>query len=359
MRMFIARLASRVTPVMLLARRIATRVPRRLKRVTKEGFRRVQRPLRRRSTAHGLILMYHRVAAGISDPWEIGVSPENFRQQLDVLSRCADVLPLAELRSRLKAGRVQRPAIAITFDDGYVDNLHNALPLLESSGTPATVFISTSWIDGGKPFWWDVLAVLVLQSETVPCRLHLKIAGEEFVWAARRSNDGSSALHERAALHVALWARLQAADESGRNDALDELIDQLGAPAILDSDARPMNVDEVRRLADSGLIEIGGHTMTHCSLPKRNAAEQFREIVGSRDRCAEMTGRMPTSFAYPYGEYDAGTPAIVARAGFARACSTEQDLVWSSSDPFLMPRFNVRDWDGDTFQRRLNRDWLP
>jgi peptidoglycan/xylan/chitin deacetylase (PgdA/CDA1 family) len=119
-----------------------------------------------------------------------------------------------------------------------------------------------------------------------------------------------------------------------------------------------MSIAELQRLAYSRLIEIGSHTMSHCPLPKCARDEQFREINGSRQRCTELTGRTPTSFAYPYGEYDETTPALVARAGFARACSTEQDLVWETSSPHLMPRRTVRDWNGDSFERQL-QEWLP
>lgn len=342
-----------------MGRKIAKGIPRRLTRVAKEKLRRARRPLRRRSTAHGLILMYHRVAVDSSDSGGICVSPQRFREQLDVLTRTADVVPLGELRSRLKAGRKQRPPAAITFDDGYADNLHQALPILERADMPATVFVSTSWIGANTPFWWDVLAAAVRDPEALPRRLQLNIAGEAFEWAAKASSGEPAALAERRMLYIALWRRLQAADESSRNGALRELADCLRAPIVMDAEARPLTVEELRLLANSPLVEIGGHTMSHCPLPKRSAEEQFREIAGSRERCAEITGRVPSSFAYPYGEYDAATPAIVASAGYVRACSTEQDLVWETGDLFLMPRFHVCNWDGDTFQRRLSGEWLP
>lgn len=330
----------------------------RLVRTAKSALRRARKPLRRRSTAHGLILMYHRVAGETSDPWGLCVAPEHFREQLDVLSRFADVVPLPDLSSRLRVGRKQRPVVAISFDDGYADNLHQALPLLENADMPATVFVATAWI-GGEPFWWDALAAAVFQTATLPPRLHLPIDGEPFAWATAGSNGGSPTPAERRALHLALWRRLQAADASSRSAALGELAALLEAPAVPGALARPMTEDELRRLASSPLIDIGGHTMSHCPLPKRHAAEQFREIAGSRERCGEITGRLPTSFAYPHGDYDAATPTIVARAGFTRACSSEQDLVWETGDPFLMPRCSVLDGDGDAFQRRLRREWLP
>src|SRR5258708_1690179 len=93
--------------------------------------------------AHGLVLLYHRVAAPSWDPFDMCVEPERFEQQLAALSRVADFVPLSAIASGLRRGRRERPVVALTFDDGYADNLHGALPLLERYGAPATVFITT------------------------------------------------------------------------------------------------------------------------------------------------------------------------------------------------------------------------
>src|SRR3954469_6240010 len=142
--------------------------------------------------AHGLVLLYHRVAAEAWDPWNICVDPERFDQQLAALSRVADVVPLSELASRLSAGRRGRPVVALTFDDGYADNLHVALPLLERYGAPATVFIATAWTDRGEPFWWDRLSAILLSIERLPFEVRLLVGGGEFIWQ-RQAESGDHA----------------------------------------------------------------------------------------------------------------------------------------------------------------------
>lgn len=82
--------------------------------------------------------MYHRVARVSFDPWELCVSPENFEQQLDVLSKRNKVIPLDELIDQLKKGRIFKNVVSITFDDGYIDNYTVAKPLLENFNLPAT-----------------------------------------------------------------------------------------------------------------------------------------------------------------------------------------------------------------------------
>lgn len=109
--------------------------------------------LRSRLTPGALILGYHRVADLQSDPHGLAVSVEHFAQQLEVLQRLAQPLPLAQLVAHLKAGTLPPRAVALTFDDGYADVLYQALPLLERYEIPATLFVVTGCL--GEPFWWE------------------------------------------------------------------------------------------------------------------------------------------------------------------------------------------------------------
>jgi peptidoglycan/xylan/chitin deacetylase (PgdA/CDA1 family) len=117
--------------------------------------------------------------------------------------------------------------------------------------------------------------------------------------------------------------------------------------------------DELRRLASSPLIEIGAHTMSHCWLSALSPDAQFEEILGSRRQCRDLTGEFPSSFAYPFGSLNAVTPELVRSAGFERACSTENDLVWAGSDMMLLPRVPVHNYPPREFAARLRIEWLP
>ncbi|HIJ74879.1 MAG TPA: polysaccharide deacetylase family protein [Candidatus Hydrogenedentes bacterium] len=79
------------------------------------------------------ILTYHSVGTRKHD---MNVAPEDFRAQMEWLAASHEVLPLA---AGVEAGR----GIAVTFDDGYRDNLTNAAPVLQALGIPATVFVVT------------------------------------------------------------------------------------------------------------------------------------------------------------------------------------------------------------------------
>jgi peptidoglycan/xylan/chitin deacetylase (PgdA/CDA1 family) len=313
-------------------------------------FRRKRRAWRRRGTPHGLILMYHRVSPTHRDPLGMAVSPEHFSQHLEILSSIAEIVPLARLDDDLRDGRVHRPCVAITFDDGYADNLLYAEPLLKHHDAPATVFVATSLIGQTKPFWWDTLGAITYGDQPLPAELRISIGPQEFHSFDHRAN--------RRGLFNALQSRLKVVDHAERSVALAQLTAWKGSPLELDPMARPMTHGELRQLHESKVIEIGAHTRNHPSLPTLSEQDQFSEIKGSRTEIERMLGFSPASFAYPYGDVGLETPALVAKAGFARAYSTVPDLDFAGTDRLLIPRFGVIDWNGESFERHLRREWF-
>lgn len=103
-----------------------------------------------------VILCYHRVAEGVDDPFRLCVSPANFAKHLDEIVRRREPSTLDELQVPSRRTRV-----VVTFDDGYRDNLINALPIARQKGVPVTVFVTSRMLDGHRDFWWDRLAVLL------------------------------------------------------------------------------------------------------------------------------------------------------------------------------------------------------
>jgi peptidoglycan/xylan/chitin deacetylase (PgdA/CDA1 family) len=85
--------------------------------------------------------MYHRVAQEEVDPWSLCVTPDHFAQQMSVVERNTHPLRLGELVSGDRNDGASTPTVVVTFDDGYVDNLRDAKPILERYDVPATVFV--------------------------------------------------------------------------------------------------------------------------------------------------------------------------------------------------------------------------
>jgi peptidoglycan/xylan/chitin deacetylase (PgdA/CDA1 family) len=110
--------------------------------------------LRSRLVPGVLILGYHRVDDVVCDPHSLCVSPKHFSEQLDVLSRVAQPISLKELINGLTENELPRRAVVLTMDDGYADIWYQAWPILEQYKIPATLFVSSGFLD--RQFSWDI-----------------------------------------------------------------------------------------------------------------------------------------------------------------------------------------------------------
>lgn len=101
-----------------------------------------------------VIVTFHRVRDDLPGN-ELTCTSREFRALCEFFARHFRVVSLAELLRRLDAGEDISRCLAITFDDGYTDNLEIAAPELERLGLPACFFIATGFIGTRKVPWWD------------------------------------------------------------------------------------------------------------------------------------------------------------------------------------------------------------
>jgi peptidoglycan/xylan/chitin deacetylase (PgdA/CDA1 family) len=297
-----------------------------------------------------LILMYHRVAEEPTDHWGLAVSAENFAEHLDLLSRTRHPVPLLQFVDRMIAGTLPPDAVALTFDDGYVDNLTAAMPLLAAAGVPATVFLATGFIGNLAPFWWDELARLVLGTDAPRC-FEFELSGTLVKFDC--GHDAEDRVRARAAMLERLYHPLRRLDAEARSVKMGELRESLGVKSCLPELGRPMTSDEVRAIGADGLVTIGAHSITHPLLPELDGAALQREIAGSKLACEALTGAPVRAFAYPFGEFDAAVCNSVAGSGFSFACSTGRAPTLCAAERFALRRIYIRNLSGDAFAQRI------
>ena len=332
------------------------------------------RPGLRTSRASGrdlglpVILLYHRVADVDSDPWGLAVSPANFREQMRVLGAPGLGISLTELMHGLSTRHVPFGKICVTFDDGYADNLLNAKPILEECAVPATFFLTTGNLEGNREFWWDALerpffrarrlpAIIDLRSENIALTFDLGEDAEyrDAAFADHRkwrAWDPPPSRRHRA--YHELWQALLALPSSAREAAVNNIqrwADNIEAP----TESRPLTTDQVRQLASGSLVEIGGHTVTHPCLPRLDRQEQAGEIVDNKIRLETLLDQPLRHFAYPHGQFNHDTIALLREAGYHSACTTSAAAVTAPAEVFRLPRIRVADWTGAEFSRRLRQ----
>ncbi len=292
-----------------------------------------------------VILLYHRVCALPGDEHRLALPPSLFRAQLE---RLRALMPIVRLDQPWAPRR--GPAAAVTFDDGYADNLEQALPILESLEVPATFFITTGNVESGREFWWDELDRLVLDGGR-PARFTLEDAEHGGDWP-------SATPAERARLLADLQTKVRRVDAARRERWFGQLRAWAGAPLKPRATHRPLTLDELRRLAASPWAAIGAHTVTHTPLSALDRDAQREEIVGSRQRLEHWLGRPVTLCSYPFGErrdFTAESVRICRAEGFLRTAANVPGTCHRWTDPQRLPRHVVRDWPADEFERRLGQ----
>jgi peptidoglycan/xylan/chitin deacetylase (PgdA/CDA1 family) len=318
-----------------------------------KALRRLKRFIDRRVNGTApVILMYHRVADILIDPWGLAVHPERFEEQIDVLTRARRVVHLHNLfEAEQSRSSTDKPLAAVTFDDGYHDVYSNARQILRRYDCPMTLFVTTGAIGTAQEFWWDTICRIFLEIEFLPSNLSFEAGGEIRHWSVPAFDQKSG----REEIFYEIWAEVRQRPYDAQMRCVDELGQWAGCSLVARDSHRAMTKEEVRDISD-GLVVIGAHTITHPTLPAHRYEDQYREIAESRRVCEELIDGPVNAFAYPFGDHDDATVSAVREAGFSWACTVNPGIVRPGADPIRLPRLFIGDWDGDEFQKRLAED---
>jgi peptidoglycan/xylan/chitin deacetylase (PgdA/CDA1 family) len=312
--------------------------------------------------------MYHGIGHVAIDPWGLFVSPDNFADHMRVLRRVAHPVPLGRLADVVSNGDPPTRPVAVTFDDGYANVLHQAAPILAAHAVPATLFVVSRPLPSATEYWWDELAGLILVPGPLPSRLELRgrIASIELDlgpasdyehddWERDHAyRDGGDPGSSRMDLYRTLWEQLAPLEHPDRQGLLGDLAAWTGRHRPARETHRSLTVDELQTL-DGTLVEIGGHTGTHPLLPGLEK-EQLREEIDGNKRCLEaLLDQEVTAFSYPFGANDRPAVEAVERAGYQLAVTTSPRTFAAGDDRLRIGRFDVKNWSGAEFERQLRR----
>ncbi len=292
-----------------------------------------------------LILCYHRVAEGVEDPFHLCVRPGNFAAHLEEMGRTREPSTLADVSVPSR-----RPRVVVTFDDGYRDNLTNALPIAESKGVPITVFVTSGILGNHKGLWWDRLGTLLRSRPPHVREIDLPVGGQHV--RLPLGSSGSRADLDSVRRHL-LPLRVTEIER-----ALDAVSEQWQVGSAPPPDAGTLTPEDLLRLAASDTATIGAHTVDHVRLRDRPAREQQDTISGSKGELERSIGRTVSHFAYPFGrrdDFDDRSVDAVRSAAFDTACTTIPGTARSSSDPYRLPRRLVMDWGRLRFRVQMQR----
>ena len=284
------------------------------------------------------ILIYHRVVNEFDPMRPAEPTREIFDWQMRLVRQYFNPLSLLEALEKLDSGQLPERAICVTFDDGYADNQLHAMPILRKYAVPATVFVSTGFLNGGR-MWNDSLI------EFFRC----------FRGDSLDLNELGLGRHDTANMDARLASAERVIAEIKYRHPTErvQLVEQI--QGRFESECLPddlmMTDAQVRSLASNG-VTIGAHTVSHPILASVTDEVAHREIQDSKARLEDMLQQSVDVFAYPNGrpgqDYRKEHVAMVRSLGFRAAVSTHWGVSDRETDRYQLPRFTP--WDKQPFR---------
>jgi peptidoglycan/xylan/chitin deacetylase (PgdA/CDA1 family) len=246
-----------------------------------------------------------------------------------------DLVSLDDALARLAAPRKGRFFVALTFDDGYRDNVEHAWPVLAKHGAPWTLFVTPGFADRTARLWWLEL------EEAIRALPQLNVTLPDGPFTARTESD-----REKQRAFDRLYWRLRKQPEAILLSAISDLATMAGidSAALVERECLPW--DTLRALAGAPGVTIGAHTLSHPMLAKHDETFARTEIVAGKARLEAELGVPITHFAYPVGDPTSAGPrdfALVKAAGFASAVTTRPGHLFAEHATHLhaLPRVSL------------------
>src|SRR5690348_8983578 len=265
------------------------------------------------------ILVYHNFSAsGATDPNTLNV--EGIRIQFEYHRRHFKVVPLRQIADLASRGERDARMVALTIDDGRRNCYEFLFPMLQEFELPATFFVVSSFIRGEDWIWTD--KVLWLSQQPKPPE---QLAGNKLEDFFRLLN------------------RLRPED---RNACIVNAAQSVGAsiPRVPPAKYAPSSWSELQEMANSGLVEIGSHTVTHPILSSLTDEESWLELTRSRAQIEKGLGRQVRSFCFPNGmegDFRPNQVRQVQEAGYECSVISQFGMVDRHSDPYQLPRIGA------------------
>ena len=268
---------------------------------------------------------------------DMKISGDRLESILRALGRHYDLVSVGEGAASLQAPG-GRSMVALSMDDGYRDNLHDLVPLLERAGARSTVFLEAGAVQERRLPWLHALGWLQGSLGAGPLAALLAERLPEL--ATELTEAGRDGNRQKRILKYD-------ADPATRAAVLENLVKESGGDPRGIVDGLYLGQDEARSLMATSCIEVGGHTVNHPVLSCLGESEQLEEIAGGRRALDELLGvGAGTTFAYPYGrrwDFDEASARAVKAAGYEYAVTTHAGVNRAKTDPYRLFRWPIHD----------------
>jgi peptidoglycan/xylan/chitin deacetylase (PgdA/CDA1 family) len=261
-----------------------------------------------------LIISHHRIGKAshtLFDREVFSATEDEFDLQLKYFKKYSHILSGVELEDLVfRKTPLKRMYVAITFDDGYLDNYTTAFDILRANDCTAAFFLISQYVGTSYIPWWDEIAYLVRNTKKQ------KITLQNPVPLTVTLDPG-----REAAIHTVL-SHYKRPDNHKSNDLLAELREQADC-ALPQPERRFLSWAEARQMKEAGM-DIGSHTCSHPILRQVSPERQLWEMEQSKKDIEENLGGKVTTLAYPVGtlsSFDGSTEQLASSLGYTMCFS--------------------------------------
>ena len=299
---------------------------------------------------NGHILMLHRIVpatGGLRVHNTVNeITPGKLEELITFYRRQnVDIISLDELNNYLE--KRKRYFVIFTFDDGYRDNLTEALPVFQKYNAPFTVYVTTGFPEGTIPIWWYQLEHILLRNR----KIHFK-------WGKYSHVFNCENREQKEKVFDAIRRMIIDTPFTQQRKNLENAFKRYISDPFAMTKELAMSWGDVDQMAKLPLVTIGAHTLNHPALNQLTADEVIGECGGSRELLEAKTGKKISHFSYPFGsvnEIGSRECGIVRDLGFKTATTTRVGSVFSEHIDHLhaLPRIPITPVTSLDFLRRI------
>ena len=258
----------------------------------------------------------------------------DFDKLCGYLAAKTDVVSLDEIFTMKRNGvKPKRKTVAITFDDGYVNNLETAAPILLKHKLKATFYVMTAPLNNPNYLAWpDLVDVLNAKST----QISFKFGTNTFV--KRNGTLINAETNESAYIHFkkAGFERLEIFDKVFTDYKVNELLANVNPEHI-----KIANATQVVQLSKNSLFDIGSHTVNHFCLANVDIALAKTELEKSKTELESILQKPVTSIAYPDGSYNDDVLEASKQIGYKSLVLVNYKNEKDKTNKDVLPRLSV------------------
>ncbi len=292
----------------------------------------------------GSIIMLHRVqnlkSKDFAPNTHLSLSPEFLDKTILSLKTSGyEFISMDELAERVKNPSKYskaKPFISITLDDGYRDNLTNAVPVFRRHQVPYMIYIAPALTEAKAPLWWEELELIIAQQTKLTIDLP----------EGRKEFDISTTKQKLSIYDQLVHQLLLDTDQYLQREIITKLCKAYCFDSTKHTEKHIMNWKELGELLNDPLCSLGAHTINHFALSKLSTEDAFNEIKLSVDEIKSKLGHQTEHFAYPYGFHEVAGKRefdMAKELGFLTATTTRHGVIYSDHKEHItaLPRVSM------------------